>query len=402
MIYLIDDKVHRQQVDYQRHYAKVEAYNQIFSSITTLDEYHQNSLTIRDSAKVILLHDSFAKGSFNEEKSELTAPDNHEIIIVTFGGSINSCNLEGNRAWLPVDVFYQNLAIFLEQYEKVANQQTTDIIKHLFYGNQPELERELQDKLRNSVMNLINHTNPLAISQHLATKQEKILYIYETDSNRGCRNIFEDATSVGIDLHNPERRYDTLLSQIKTVKYDRIFIPLCFGYSLSDYNGLQLALHIRCTDSPNRLTPVFIYGHYELRSLIDNKFSGVLRLSNVHHIDFSQKGFLNSLTLVTEESSVLTLKEEIRKVNLQLPANFTDDHSLANEYGALVFARAAGLEDKLSYEIKDLEEDIYFKWLLTSYTPWHTKSDGKKTQLFQPVRTSLPGLKVVGKIDLTR
>lgn len=402
MIYLIDDKIERQQVEYKRHYSRFKKFSHLYASISTLKEYRSQSDKILCIGNIIMLHDSFAKDFLIVEQSELNAfLKDDKSMLVLFGGSISQCCREGNKAWLPVDIFYQNLDTFFFQYESSPVQNTTDLIDYLFYGNHPETEHALSRTLKNNVITFIQKATENNGAQHLEIGEKKILYFYDTDTQRGYRDIFAEATVVDINFH-PPKGYATLLKSVKSIKYDRIFIPLCFGYSLSDYNGLQLALQIRCTDSPNRKTPVFIYGPFEIRSLIANKFSGVLRLSNVHHIKFSANGFADGLLLtVNDDLSDITFQDEIKKVRLQLPENYDDEHSLANEYGVLVFARAAGMEDELSYEFKQLEDNIYYKWLLSAHTPFSSKHDEKKTQLFQPERTNLPGVRVVGKITLS-
>jgi len=45
---------------------------------------------------------------------------------------------------------------------------------------------------------------------------------------------------------------DTFLSEVvkdivNSKEYKNIFIPLCFGPIMSDFNGLRLTTHIRCT-----------------------------------------------------------------------------------------------------------------------------------------------------------
>ncbi len=46
---------------------------------------------------------------------------------------------------------------------------------------------------------------------------------------------------------------EIVLNLLKENEYDNIFLPLCFGQTLSDFNGLRLATHIRCTPTKNQL-----------------------------------------------------------------------------------------------------------------------------------------------------
>src|SRR5690606_3864588 len=72
------------------------------------------------------------------------------------------------------------------------------------------------------------------------------------------------------------------------VTFDKIFIPLCFGNVLSDFNGLRLALHIRTTDTKNKLTPLFIYSPVEHRDFLNNDFYDVLKTKNIFLISYSR------------------------------------------------------------------------------------------------------------------
>ena len=56
-------------------------------------------------------------------------------------------------------------------------------------------------------------------------------------------------------------------------KYDNIFLPLCFGPTLSDYNGLRLATHIRCTDTPNNVST---YLHLQPNKHRDDNWKQIL------------------------------------------------------------------------------------------------------------------------------
>lgn len=158
---------------------------------------------------------------------------------------------------------------------------------------------------------------------------------------------------------------EKILEDLKNEEFDNIFIPLCFGATLSDYNGLRLATLIRCTKTTNQLKPIFIYSFVGYDDIIDDEYFNILKTKNIFLIDYKTIAFKEALEKKFEELTYDELPKEISKLKLEVPDDYEDNHSIANEYGLYQLAYNANIDIE---EISDFNNEkmnsIYFKWLI--------------------------------------
>ncbi len=161
---------------------------------------------------------------------------------------------------------------------------------------------------------------------------------------------------------------DVVKDIINFVEYKNIFIPLCFGPIMSDFNGLRLATHIRCTPGINHNKNIYIFSFVDINLLLNHECFDILKTKGVNLINYNfheiQALVSNSITeLVIEE-----LKIEIQKLNLKIPTNYEDSHSIANEWAILRWSEAINANDDCIDKIKNIQEsNLYFKYLKTLY-----------------------------------
>ena len=393
MIYLIDDKKLRQEKDFGWTIEKLNSYNGCIIPIYTLEELESRAEEVFKDYNTVLYHESFLNKTIKSEQAETKRQKleqfakNHQTFnLVIFSGSKNFRNIRNNTAYLPVSILYSNLNLFVERYaQKDSN------IQYLAYGENPKIESELLEKLDNALSKIENEAVLIENQTNLfVPSMEK--YIQEPIVGAHC-----------IDFFDPESDYEIsefINENLMTKKFNNIFLPLCFGNSLSDYNGLRLAAHIRCTESPNQLSNIFIYGFVSMDYLIENEYFNILRTKNVKLIPFSKKSF----KYFAEKPKNPFLKDElpfeISKLKLNIPKDFEDNHSIANIWGMYRLIELDGKSIKDFDSLinrKDLS-NIYFKWLIAKYKVDLVSEEIKEVR--KAYAPKLPGPKLLGKIDL--
>jgi len=218
-------------------------------------------------------------------------------------------------------------------------------------------------------------------------------------------NDFEDADVVILSISNFDN-VDQFFSELieinlKKKQYKNILIPLTFGEILSDFLGLSFATHVRVSVSKNQTSNIFIYGTESLNSLVNQKYFNLLLLQGVFLIDYNLKAIRKA---IMEQDFYINSNElvmDLKKLNIEIPLSFYDNHSIANIWG---MHRLLEIEDIDKDEISNLKGNellytIYFKWLLaknkiSDEVIKEAKEDTKE------YRHKLKGLKVVNKIDL--
>ncbi|WP_373709229.1 response regulator [Kaistella sp.] len=369
MIYLIDDKINRQVKagwdsekfkEYEKYIVPIYSY----SDMEDL-EYRKN---VFSSESVILFHESFFDNEVNIQSQDINdirnkledfARDNPSAYYVSFSGSNNTRNLQSNAGSLPVNILYQNLEIFISSFKK-SNKYD---ISFLFYGENHNIEKYLLSKL------------------DLKKKDFDQSSTIETPSSK--KTLFLRSR---VDIQSPfgeETRSETIFNKdvediqlnekiekwFEDYEYDSIFLPISFGATLSDFNGLRLALHIRCTDTINRLKPIYIYSFVDHHPLITNDYFDILKTQNVFLIDYTHGAFSDA---VLKENTALTigkLPHEIGKINLTIPKNYDSSHSIANEWAIykLIYSLPKVFYDDANRVINNIENNIYFKYLQTIF-----------------------------------
>lgn len=399
MIYLIDDNQKRQH-DSGWGYDKFEEYKEFIRPVYRLSEVSDDlrKELFRNENNVILFHESFFEnfenkqaGDVNDIRNKLEKLSNttSNLYYVIFSGSNSERKLNKNNtsASIPVHVLYNNLEFFIKQYQ-CSNKYN---LKYLLYGTNPDIEPLLLEKLNKSIRLFIedssNHSNKLndyfffRSRIDVSSNSANHTTIYNKDSELRLHEIIKDSLS--------------------NIEYKGIFVPLCFGNSLSDFNGLRLATEIRCTNTINQCTPIFIYSFIEIKYLLQNEYFSILKTKGVELVEYSPKAFQH---IVSNKSTPLKhheLPKEINKLELQPPKQYFDNHCIANVWGVYQMSRNANIaiEEVDGFE-KEKLKSLYFRWLIVKNKLDEPISD-KQKQIQRQYAEILPGIKVIGKIDIS-
>lgn len=161
---------------------------------------------------------------------------------------------------------------------------------------------------------------------------------------------------------------DLVHNIINTKEYQNIFIPLCFGPILSDFNGLRLATHIRCTNGKNQNKNIFLFSFVEIGILINQECFGILKTKGVKLINYnfhtiSENSKTNFTILDRDE-----LAFEVKKLSLSVPDNYEDNHSITNEWGIYRWAENINTKDEqIDKIVANQNRNLYFKYLKTIF-----------------------------------
>ncbi|NRS87788.1 CheY-like chemotaxis protein [Flavobacterium sp. 7E] len=151
-------------------------------------------------------------------------------------------------------------------------------------------------------------------------------------------------------------------------EYTNIILPACFGKVLADFLGLRLAIHIRCTPAINQYKNIFLYSFTGLKDYFSSESFNILKTQGVFLIDYDVNTIINK---TLEEDTYLhkeKLISEVKKLDLQIPLNYEDNHSIANEWAIYKWSQTIDANDQDIEKIESkLENDLYFKYLKTIY-----------------------------------
>lgn len=351
MIYLIDEQTNRQNTYSwgQEKFSKYDSILNVFSATETL-----SFDKIKAEAKIVFLHESFPDEELKRALYQYNEGEK-SFGLVVFSGSKNERKQRKNRVDIPVKVFYQNLEIFLEKNKQEGKPK----IEYLLYGDS-NIEKELLKEIEFSIQN----------EREDSIQSQKDNFIFFSDENaiespfdniKRELDLYADENDEFSDSHIDSVLRDNLLEE----KYDNIYIPLCFGKTLSDFNGLRLATHIRCTSTKNQLTTIFIYGVPSLDRLMNDPYFDILKTKNVFYIGYNKKALQEAENKAVEVFSEDELSTELKKVNLEAPK---DNHSIANEWAIYRWAKSVQADD---YDIEKInqkiESNLYYKYLQTIY-----------------------------------
>jgi CheY-like chemotaxis protein len=361
MIYLIDDKSIRQEKDFGWTEEKFAQFDQHLKPLYNISDVVSIGEDLYKDGNVILYHESFLDFTFDRERAVeqrkkliKKAEEIKDLHVAFFSGSQSSRSLQKNLAELHVSILYQNLEVFIHQYSN----QVLDL-KYLLFGGNPKIEEELGELLNQA--NRVIETEAADISGRTLFIRPNVKYIQNAIKGAVEGIVFNDVSDQKLS-----EKIDQWLSD---TDYENIFIPLCFGQTLSDYNGLRLATHIRCSISPNQLKRLFIYGFIGIEYLLENEYFNVLKTKNIQLVEYSKKEFEAA---TKEEFTFLQqndLSQEIGKLKLDPPLNYMDSHSIANEWAIHQWAKTLGCEEteKLGKIFRNVESNLYFKYLRTVY-----------------------------------
>lgn len=151
-------------------------------------------------------------------------------------------------------------------------------------------------------------------------------------------------------------------------EYTNIILPACFGKVLADFLGLRFATHIRCTPGINQHKNLFLYSFNGLKDYFSSESFNILKTQGVFLIDYDVNTIINK---TSEEDTYLHKEKiisEVKKLDLQIPLNYEDSHSIANEWAIYKWSHTINTNDEDIAKIKiKLENDLYFKYLKAIY-----------------------------------
>lgn len=185
-------------------------------------------------------------------------------------------------------------------------------------------------------------------------------------------NDFIDKNLVELFISN-EESLDKQLTKIISHnllldEFTNIIIPACFGSILSDFLGLRLATHIRCTEGINQHANIFLYSFTGIQDYFPSECFNLLKTKGVFLIDYNIDSIISS-TLINEiKLSKISLVNQVKKLKFDVPLNYEDTHSIANEWAIYRWANTIEATDGEIVKIESkLENDLYFKYLKTIY-----------------------------------
>lgn len=372
MIYIIDEKTNRQS-SFGWNAEKFEKYKELIYPIHDYAILSDNSFVnaVFSIENVVLLHESFFNGinldnkaMANDFQNKLDSFANEgKIFVAYYGGSKRSRKIDGNKAYLPVSVFYEHLEVYLENCQSGKMD-----INYLLWGDNPQIEKQLTDKIKEA--NEKMQEDQLDYS----SVDANVLILTTADSNRlvlpGLRSrserLFPDPKAS--DPISDELLHSKVTEWLSDHTFNAIILPLCIGPVLSDYNGLRLATHIRCTVTPNQNVPIYIYSVVDLSFIIGNDYFDIIKTNGVFLIGYDnmsiKKAIIDSRIIIEKESLIT----EMKKVHLSIPKNYIDNHSISNEWAIYRWAKTIDVKDKdIKDVIKTVESNLYFKYLNTIY-----------------------------------
>lgn len=360
MIYLIDDKKDRQENDLGWSSEKLNSFSDFLCPIYTLEELKNKVTEIFQEGNSILYHESFLdntvlkkQASSKREKLDVFAAKHPSFNLVFFSGSKSVRIIDKNVATLPVSIVYQNLELFVKKYSEGVKQ-----LGYLVFGKNPEIEKELIDKLKRSLSNIEQDSAKIPNQNNL----------FVSTFDRSINNAVENAKEVSLfDEESDSELFEFVMDNLSEEKYDNIFIPLCFGNTLSDYNGLRLATFIRCIETPNQLSRIFIYGFVGLEYLFQEKYFNILKTKNIQLTDFSKSDIQTKANIQAEGFELSELSSEMKKLKLDPPLDFDDNHSIKNELAIYQWAKVLDikLNDELKRNLDLVKTNLYFRYWQT-------------------------------------
>jgi DNA-binding NarL/FixJ family response regulator len=358
MIYLIDDKKTRQK-DFGWTPERFAQYDSYLTPLYDIDDVAFIGENLYNDGNIIIYHESFLDFTSDrhramEQRSKLAkkASSTNGLSVAFFSGSQSSRSLHENVAHLPVATVYQNLEILIQRCKKQSYS-----LKSLLFGKNPEIEENLNE---------IRIQANKEIEINAAVISGKNLFIRPT--SKYISNAIEGAIEGKIFNEDSDEEISQMINEwITGAEYDNIFIPLCFGQTLSDFNGLRLATHLRCSPSLNQLKRIFIYSFIGIESLLDNEYFNILKTKNVDLVPYSKKAFEIAANKAFEPLLPEELPKEIQKLKLDPPLNYSDSHSIANEWAIYQWAKTIGCDetDELTKIFKNVQANLYFKYLRT-------------------------------------
>ncbi|WP_343305168.1 hypothetical protein AAHN97_26905 [Chitinophaga niabensis] len=169
MIYLIDDKIIRQE-KYNWTKKEFAQYNNALTVIHSKLELDKTKERMFSTDDIILFHDSFFDNPGNKHeknvvqiRQDLIDRTRKKATVVFFGGAVGSRTISGKYVSIPVNILYNNLEVFLNKYIEQGMNNSIEI-RYLVFGDRFDIEeiavlkekiwRELYDHPNNGELNI--------------------------------------------------------------------------------------------------------------------------------------------------------------------------------------------------------------------------------------------------------
>ena len=381
MIYLFGEAKERQK-GYLWDSEKFAEYASYIKPIYNFDEYRSIKRDVFAPGNTILYHESFSLNQPNQhEKDFLTIKNDlseyskeNGLLLAMFSGSEQDRRLNGNVAYLPVSYLYGNLECFIK-HSKTSEPD----LRHLLYGDNYEIEEKicelLNEEISKSFENQDSHSNVADCSVVVIhTDNEYDLTTSDIDESDE-KTIFSN----DISGENLDEKLDKYVKEwLGNKEYDAIVIPLCFGNSLSDFNGLRMAVHIRCTNTVNRLKPIFIFGIQRHDLILSSPYYDILKTKGVVLVGYDFQSVKETINKYIGTLNISELSVEIGKMNIPY---HEDGHSVANKWAIYRWSMMLPMENVVDRSgidevVSDVSHNVYFKYLATKYPVRDSDRDG--------------------------
>lgn len=232
------------------------------------------------------------------------------------------------------------------------------------------------------------------------------LIIY-TDRYKGAKQIISPSTELKRIFAPKSADIDSFIDEniitdlLQSKKYNNIFMPLSPFSGFTVCIGLRIAAHIKFSNTINNTSNIFLYGSENMNAIFRNKLSDIIKFMEIQLIDYSYNQITEKLDshLICNEDM---LRHQVSKMKIDVPSDYYDNHSIANEWGIYQIIRNANLNinDITDFDKLKLNR-LYFKWLQCKnnlYEPLPLEQIEEQKEY----RNKLKGLKIKGKIDLSK
>jgi DNA-binding NarL/FixJ family response regulator len=368
MVFLIDDKKDRQTGEYWWGEKRFAENSEKVVPIYDLLQLENLADEVFKDGNAVLYHESFldhtrlsAEAADKRSRLEEFAIAHENFQLAVFSGSKNSRKISGgNTASLPVSKLYQNLDVFIQKHFEGEPD-----LRYLLFGNNPSIEEELTLELNECITEIDKQEEQVLTDERVFSPEILFVQSYKNP----VQSPILDAKLEKVIKIEDEDFTSLIKSRLSVVKYDHIFLPISIGETLSDFNGLRLATHIRCTPGLNQLSNIIIYSFVGLKALVQNEYFDILKTKNVSLVPYDKVAFAESANqLLPSELTISELPKEVLKLHLSPPKNYQDNHSVKNEWAIYQWAHALNaIDDKeIQRIIGNVEHNIYFKYLKTT------------------------------------
>lgn len=175
MIYLIDEK-HQRQHKMGWTAEKLTAFNDVLTPIYDNDGLQANKGDMFKEGNAVFLHDSYfdlavnktGKDSIEIQRWLNEYAENKDFPIARFSGSMGARYFSEKQAFIPFEILYANLEVFLEEYKASGK----ILLKKLVLGRNGNIEEVL--RLKTNIFNSLYEKKDLEVFKLSADIQEDL------------------------------------------------------------------------------------------------------------------------------------------------------------------------------------------------------------------------------------